>query len=121
MSKRDREGPAVGHVGPPRPDVGPAAPPEKKEKKLEFQDLYLAGLPNQSRYETSFMHADHVTHTLVTNGTDFVVTGSADGRVKFWKKKSVGIEFVKLFRAHVGPIAGMSASPDGRLLARFVA
>ncbi len=63
-------------------------------KVLEFQDLYLAALPNQARYEQSFMHAEHVTHVVVS-ASDFVVTASADGRVKFWKKKTVGIEFVK--------------------------
>jgi peptidylprolyl isomerase domain and WD repeat-containing protein 1 len=30
-------------------------------------------------YEKSYMHRDVVTHVLVTPGTDFVVTASADG------------------------------------------
>lgn len=34
--------------------------------------------------------------------TDFLVTASADGHVKFWKKKEQGVEFVKHFRAHLG-------------------
>lgn len=33
--------------------------------------------------------------------TDFVVTASRDGHVKFWKKKEEEIEFVKHFRAHL--------------------
>jgi hypothetical protein len=34
--------------------------------------------------------------------TDFVITASADGHVKFWKKGDDGIEFVKHFRTHLG-------------------
>ena len=49
--------------------------------------------------------------------TDFVVTGSCDGHVKFWKKNEEGIEFVKHFRAHLGRIEGLTNSVDGLLLA----
>ncbi len=35
--------------------------------------------------------------------TDFIITASCDGHVKFWKKKDEeGIEFVKHFRSHMG-------------------
>ena len=35
--------------------------------------------------------------------TDFIITASADGHVKFWKKnEGEGIEFVKHFRGHLG-------------------
>ena len=35
--------------------------------------------------------------------TDFLITASQDGHVKFWKKKEdEGIEFVKHFRSHLG-------------------
>ena len=34
--------------------------------------------------------------------TDFMITSSCDGHVKFWKKKEGEIEFVKHFRAHLG-------------------
>lgn len=34
--------------------------------------------------------------------TDFIVTASCDGHIKFWKKQEEGIEFVKHFRAHLG-------------------
>jgi hypothetical protein len=42
--------------------------------------------------------------------TDFLVTGSVDGHLKFWKKKPEGVEFVKHFRAHKGAIAGEEAA-----------
>lgn len=63
------------------------------------------------------MHAAPVTHVLVTPGTAFVVTGSRDGRLKFWKKRPEGIEFVKQFRAHTCPLASLAVSPDGLYLA----
>ena len=34
--------------------------------------------------------------------TDFLITASCDGHVKFWKKTEDGIEFVKHFRSHLG-------------------
>jgi hypothetical protein len=38
--------------------------------------------------------------------TDFVITGSADGHLKFWKKQEQGIEFVKHYRSHTGAVDG---------------
>eukprot|EP00879_Flechtneria_rotunda_P025969 GHRR01027634.1.p1 GENE.GHRR01027634.1~~GHRR01027634.1.p1 ORF type:complete len:171 (+),score=45.70 GHRR01027634.1:718-1230(+) len=65
-------------------------------------------------YEKSYMHRDTVTHVLTTP-TDFIITGSADGHLKFWKKQEVGIEFVKHYRSHVGAVDGLAASHDGAL------
>ena len=53
----------------------------------------------------------------VTPVTDFVITSSVDGVVKFWKKMAEGIEFVKEFRAHPGEIHSTSVSADGRSFA----
>lgn len=39
---------------------------------------------------------------LLASRTDFIITASVDGHVKFWKKQEEGIEFVKHFRAHLG-------------------
>lgn len=46
------------------------------------------------------MHRDVITHVVATK-TDFIVTASVDGHVKFWKKMEDGIEFVKHFRSHL--------------------
>jgi len=67
-------------------------------------------------YEKSYMHRDWVTHILVT-ASQFVVTASRDGQLKFWKKLQTGIEFIKHFRAHLAPFAGVAASSDGAMLA----
>lgn len=73
-------------------------------------------LPNAEMYERSFMHRDVVTH-VVSSTTDFIITASRDGFVKFWKKQSIGIEFVKHIRAHVGMITSLSITANGQLLA----
>lgn len=67
---------------------------------LEHEKLYLENLPDSECYEKSYMHRDAITHVVCTK-TDFVVTASIDGHVKFWKKTEDGIEFVKHFRAHL--------------------
>lgn len=45
--------------------------------------------------------------------TNFLITASVDGHVKFWKKNESGIEFVKHYRAHLGDIAYADCSADG--------
>ncbi|XP_071952019.1 peptidylprolyl isomerase domain and WD repeat-containing protein 1-like [Antedon mediterranea] len=88
---------------------------KKKRKVLEFQDVYLQNLPCAEGYEQSFMHRDVVTHVAVSK-TNFVITASIDGHVKFWKKQAEGVEFVKHFRAHLGSIVSICVSSDGLLL-----
>lgn len=95
--------------------IGPApseASKPKKRKVLQHELLYLENLPNCSSYERSYMHRDVITHIVVTK-TDFVVTASQDGHVKFWKKMEEGIEFVKHFRSHLSSINGLSANCSG--------
>ncbi|EDO37228.1 predicted protein, partial [Nematostella vectensis] len=98
-------------IGPmPAPDPKP-----KKKKMLEFEPVYLQNLPSAEGYEKSYMHRDVITHLVVTE-TNFLVTASCDGHIKFWKKQEEGIEFVKHFKSHLGSIQGISASADGQLL-----
>ena len=63
------------------------------------------------------MHKDQLSFVTVAPFTDFLVTSSIDGVVKFWKKVAVGIESVKEFRAHIGEIKSVSVSQDGRSFA----
>ena len=97
------------------PSIGDAVP-QKKRKVLEYEHVYLENIPCGINYERSFMHRDAVTHVVVTQ-TDFVVTASQDGHIKFWKKMEVGIEFVKHFRAHLGVINDVVVNANGSLLA----
>lgn len=60
------------------------------------------------------MHREQLEYTTFTPSTDFLITSSIDGVVKFWKKVYGGIEFVKEFKAHGGEIKSASASVDGR-------
>lgn len=66
----------------------------------------MHALPSAEMYERSYMHRDVVTHAVVAAEVDFLITGSADGHIKFWKKRATGIEFAKHFRAHLGPVKG---------------
>lgn len=63
------------------------------------------------------MHVDTISHVIVTPTTDFLITASVDGAVKFWKKTAGGIEFVKHFKAHKTSIEHVASSADGSLLA----
>uniref|UniRef100_A0A8C1X6Q3 peptidylprolyl isomerase n=1 Tax=Cyprinus carpio TaxID=7962 RepID=A0A8C1X6Q3_CYPCA len=98
--------------------VGPLpneATQTKKKKVLEFERLYLDNLPSASMYERSYMHRDVITH-IVCSKTDFIITASQDGHVKFWKKKEdEGVEFVKHFRSHLGVMECISVSAEGAL------
>jgi peptidylprolyl isomerase domain and WD repeat-containing protein 1 len=61
------------------------------------------------------MHREVITHMVYTR-TDFLITASKDGIVKFWKKVHGSVNFVKQFRAHVLPFTGLSASCNGFFL-----
>ena len=63
------------------------------------------------------MHKDQLSFVTVTPFTDFLVTSSIDGVVKFWKKVVGDVESVKEFKAHTGEIKGVSVSQDGRSFA----
>lgn len=104
-------------------DLGPVPEPEqplrKKRKILKNAELLTANLPRAGMYERSFMHRDVVCQICVSPQTEFVITASQEGIVKFWKKRSEGIEFVKLYRAHVKHLIAMTLTTGdgGRTLA----
>lgn len=102
-------------------DFGPALPsadaPKKKRRKLPFEKVYMHALPGSPRYSKSLMHKDQLSFVTVSPFTDFLITTSVDGVVKFWKKMAVGVEFVKEFRAHIGEVMSTSVSADGRSFA----
>jgi peptidylprolyl isomerase domain and WD repeat-containing protein 1 len=118
MSKRaredeDDEAPAVVEAPAPAASAASSDPKQdKQERQAREARMSLAALPDQEMYEKSYMHRDVVTH-LVVAATDFIITASRDGQLKFWKKQQTGIDFVKHFRAHLAPIAGLSVSFDG--------
>ncbi|KAG2153096.1 uncharacterized protein EDB93DRAFT_1249010 [Suillus bovinus] len=104
-------------------DVGPMPLPaganggsKRKRRVVPHEKLYLDHLPDAEQYYKSYMHRDSLNFVVVTK-TDFIITTSVDGHLKFWKKQDEGIEFVKHFRAHMSPITGVSASADGQLFA----
>eukprot|EP00002_Diphylleia_rotans_P015694 TRINITY_DN303_c0_g4_i3.p1 TRINITY_DN303_c0_g4~~TRINITY_DN303_c0_g4_i3.p1 ORF type:complete len:126 (-),score=34.16 TRINITY_DN303_c0_g4_i3:107-484(-) len=84
-------------------DISVQKPPAKKKKVLDHEQIFLDALPSATMYEKSYMHRDIVSHVAVT-ATDFIITGSIDGQVKFWKKMSEGVEFVKHYKSHLGTV-----------------
>lgn len=102
-------------------DMGPQLPseaaPKKKRRVLPYEKLYVAALPKSARYSRSLMHKEQTLFVLWTPLTEFLITASVDGVVKFWKKQADGIEFVKQFKAHDGEIKSIAVSQDGRSLA----
>jgi peptidylprolyl isomerase domain and WD repeat-containing protein 1 len=101
---------------------------------LPHEKVFLEYLPSADQYYKSFMHRDVVNFVVVTRSvfpfhnrttntltsrsrSDFIVTTSIDGHLKFWKKMESGIEFVKHYHAHLVPIASVSASADGTMFA----
>ncbi|TEY40432.1 hypothetical protein BOTCAL_0431g00090 [Botryotinia calthae] len=102
-------------------DMGPQLPSaeatKKKRRKLPYEKLYISALPTSARYSKSLMHKEQISFVTMTPLTDFLITSSVDGVVKFWKKGGDGIEFVKEFRTHIGEIKSVSISADGRSFA----
>ena len=100
--------------------MGPQLPsqaPKKKRRVLPHEKLYVAALPKSARYSKSLMHKEQILFATWTPLTEFLITSSIDGVVKFWKKIAQGIEFVKEFKAHNGEIKAVSVSNDGRSFA----
>ena len=62
-------------------------------KQQEMQNYTLDNIPTSELYEKSYMHRDIVDGVYSSLETDFVITTSLDGHLKFWKKNYVGIEF----------------------------
>lgn len=86
------------------------------EEKEHSQNFALNYLPTSHCYSKSYMHKEFVDRILSSISTDFIFTTSIDGVLKFWKKKYIGIEFVKQFKAHPGKITGMSITHNGLFL-----
>lgn len=102
-------------------DLGPMPileQPNKKRRVLTHESTYLNNLPLSDRYTKSFMHRDNLLTTSTTK-TNYLITTSAEGNIKFWHKEPKGIEFRKQFRAHLQSIITTAVSNDGSLVATF--
>ncbi|KAI0387258.1 hypothetical protein F5Y04DRAFT_239777 [Hypomontagnella monticulosa] len=102
-------------------DMGPQLPstagaPKKKRRVLPHEKLYIEALPKSARYSRSLMHKEQISFVNVTR-SEFLITTSVDGVVKFWKKAVPWIEFIKEFKAHQGEVRSVSVSQDGRSFA----
>ena len=41
-----------------------------------------------------------MTQVAVAHGTEFFITASVDGHIKFWKKQPQGVEFAKHYKVN---------------------
>ncbi|KAK9478226.1 hypothetical protein V1514DRAFT_86131 [Lipomyces japonicus] len=112
-SSSDEEDDAIGPTLP----VPTNEPKQKKKRILKHEKIYLNNMPSFERYTKSFMHRDNLLITRVATDTNFIITLSIDGIVKFWKKTAKGIEFVKQYLAHSRPVMDGVVSTDGTLFA----
>ena len=79
-------------------DSAPIAKKPRDSDPLGDLAPILGSIPSGGLYEASFMHREVVTHVFAAEENEFVITVSAqDGKVKFWKKATKGLEFVKSF------------------------
>lgn len=56
---------------------------------------------------------DFIISVTASPQLGFLMTGSVDGHIKFWKKQAEGIEFVKRFGAHLGETNLIQWDPMG--------
>lgn len=103
-------------MGPQLPEIKSNAL-MKKRRVLRHEKLYVSAFPKSPRYSKSLMHKEPLSFVLFTPITDFLITTSDDGVVKFWKKTIDSIEFVKQYKSHAAEIISISVSADGRSLA----
>ena len=120
-----------------QPDDGASASRKKPPTATN-----LADVPTSQHYSVSYMHRQTVTHACTSLRHGYVITGGADGVVKFWKRTSSApassakggtaatshaglkaaekegasrcLEFVKSYSSHVGPVLALCTSqPNG--------
>ena len=108
-------------IGPLPPSIGPQVPTDlnrhKKSKTNHISDILTSNLPTAALYEFSYMHQSAVSRVLVSTQTEFIMTISgSDGILKFWKKQTEGIEFVKAYVCG-SSVVDAAVSTDGLSLA----
>ncbi|KAI6650917.1 peptidylprolyl isomerase domain and WD repeat-containing protein 1 [Oopsacas minuta] len=119
--KRTKIGTESNEIGPSIPITLQQQDPQpniKSDKRKVTPNILnnLSALPDSKIYERSYMHKESVCNVKFACKTDFLITGSKDGHVKFWKKQASSIEFVKDFLAHQGNIIDMKITSDGMFL-----
>ncbi|PVU86047.1 hypothetical protein BB560_006823 [Smittium megazygosporum] len=62
------------------------------------------------------MHRAPLT-SVITTKTDFLISASSDGHIKFWKISEKDLEFVKNYKAHTSTVSQLCCNDPGLLLA----
>lgn len=84
----------------------------KRVKVMPNEHVFIQNIPSCSAYEKSYDHQETLSHVYVTK-SQFLITASNDGIIKFWKKTTNGIEFVKKFKSHASSITDISVTQSG--------
>lgn len=79
---------------------------------VDMLEVVLENLPCSDLYERSLMHRENVTIVLASSKTNFIITISVDGHIKFWRKMFRLVDFAKHFRAHTGIVTCASLSEN---------
>lgn len=80
-------------------------------------EAFMKNLPSSEMYFKSYMHKQAVQFVVVSPETDFFVSMSVDGIVKFWHRKDKDIEFVKGVNTKDGTFNSYTVSHDGQFVA----
>ncbi|PVU88454.1 hypothetical protein BB561_005853 [Smittium simulii] len=91
-------------------------PLPKRSKVSQTLQFFLNKLPASTTYEKSYMHKAPLTSVLVTK-TDFLITASFDGHIKFWKKSESDILFLKNYKAHAEKVLQIATNYQDLFLA----
>mmetsp|Transcript_20904 Transcript_20904/g.31181 ORF Transcript_20904/g.31181 Transcript_20904/m.31181 type:complete len:633 (-) Transcript_20904:535-2433(-) len=100
----------------------------KKRAKISNVNKYLQHIPTAQSYEVSYAHRDVITGICMSNVHAMLISASADGIVKFWKRtapptksgpasESPCIEFVKSYQSHSGPVICLTCNAQQNLAA----
>ncbi|KAL2312428.1 WD repeat containing cyclophilin family peptidyl-prolyl cis-trans isomerase Cyp9 [Schizosaccharomyces pombe] len=94
-------------------DVSPVGLPKKRIKQNHDQ-VFLHNLPDAPRYTKSYMHNAEIYKCFPTK-SNYILSVSYDGYVKFWHKTPNGVEYIKEFHAHNAMLLSAELSQDERL------
>lgn len=85
-------------------------------KFFEKMGIYMDNLVASNKYEKSYMHRDILSMILSIEASNFIITVSEDGILKFWKKLFLGIDFIKQYKAHIAKPTGLAHTVNGQYL-----
>lgn len=81
-----------------------------------LNDYKYDNLVLNQTYEKSYMHKDVLNHIISLPKSNFIITASKDGIVKFWRKIFLGIDYVKQYKVFNSSIKDIKCSNNQNYL-----